>query len=678
MTIILQSLAFDRWIAPTSGFVDIPSAVDGHVVARASSAGLDFPAMVRHAREVGGPALRKLTFHQRADRLRSLAAYVSERKDQLYKLAGDTGATRRDNAIDIEGGLGTLSAYASRGRRELPDAAFVVEGDVEGLSKGGTFVGQHILSPLHGVAVHINAFNFPCWGLLEKFAPAFLAGVPVIAKPATATAYVTEALVRLMHESGVLPPGSLQLICGSTGNLLDQLGGQDVISFTGSIETSEKLRNHPNIARHSIRFVAERDSLNASLLGPDVDPSQPEFDLFVREIVREMTAKTGQKCTAIRRILVPRAQEAAVIAALKTALGAVKLGDPRTEDKVMGPLVSRAQRDSVRGQIAKLAGETEIVFGDPDHCEAAGIDTTAGAFIAPVLLRATDPMTARRVHDTEAFGPVATVLAYDNLDQAIELIARGEGSLVASLFTYDAKVAEAVILGIAPFHGRVLIVDRDCAKESTGHGSPMPSLLHGGPGRAGGGEELGGMRAVYHYMQRTAVQASPGRLSSLTGSWLRGAPTPIAEVHPFKRNFNQLQIGDTIETASRPITLADIEHFAEFTGDNFYAHMDEAAAKANPFFPGRVAHGYLILAFAAGLFVDPAPGPLLANYGLDNLRFLKPVSPDDVIRVRLTVKQKSPARKPEYGEVRWDVEVVNQNNEPVARYDLLTMSARAA
>jgi len=461
MSIILQSLALDRWVEPSSGFVDIPSAVDGHVVARASSAGLDFVAMVRHAREVGGPALRKLTFHQRADRLRSLAAYVSERKERLYKLAGDTGATRRDNAIDIEGGLGTLSAYASRGRRELPDAAFVVEGDVEGLSKGGTFVGQHILSPLHGVAAHINAFNFPCWGLLEKFAPAFLAGVPVIAKPATATAYVTEALVRLMHESGSLPPGSLQLICGSTGNLLDLLGGQDVISFTGSIETSEKLRNHPNIARHSIRFVAERDSLNASLLGPDVEPSQPEFDLFVREIVREMIAKTGQKCTAIRRILVPRAQEAAAIAALKTALSAVKLGDPRTEDKVMGPLVSRAQRESVREQSAKLAGETEIVFGDPNHCEGAGIDTKAGAFIGPVLLRATDPMSARRVHDTEAFGPVATVLAYDNLDQAIELIARGEGSLVASLFTYDAKVAAAVVLGIAPFHGRVLIVDRD-------------------------------------------------------------------------------------------------------------------------------------------------------------------------------------------------------------------------
>jgi oxepin-CoA hydrolase/3-oxo-5,6-dehydrosuberyl-CoA semialdehyde dehydrogenase len=675
MTTTLQSLALDRWVEPAGGLIDIPSAVDGRVVARASSAGLDFAAMVRHAREVGGPALRKLTFHQRADKLRALAAYLTERKEPLYKLAGDTGASRRDNAIDIEGGIGTLSAYASRGRRDLPDGKFVVEGDVESLSKGGSFVGQHILSPLQGVAVHINAFNFPCWGLLEKFAPAFLAGVPVIAKPATATAYVTEALVRLIQESGILPAGSLQLICGATGDLLDHLGGQDVISFTGSIETSEKLRAHRGIAKHSIRFVAERDSLNAAILGPDITPEQPEFDLFVREVVREMTAKTGQKCTAIRRVLVPRAQQAAVIAALKASLAQVKLGDPRSEDRVMGPLVSLDQRDAVRAQIEKLRAEAEIVFGDPDTCE--GIDTAKGAFISPILLRAKNSMNAKRVHDTEAFGPVATVIAYDDLDQAIELVRRGEGSLVASLFSYDAAVAEAVILGIAPYHGRVLIVDRDCAKESTGHGSPLPNLVHGGPGRAGGGEELGGLRGVFHYMQRTAVQGSPARLSALTGNWMKGAPAPIAEVHPFKRDYDHLGVGDTIETASRPITLADIEHFAEFTGDNFYAHMDEVAAKANPFFPGRVAHGYLILAFAAGLFVDPAPGPLLANYGLDNLRFLKPVSPDDVIRVRLTVKQKSPARKPEYGEVRWDVEVFNQNDEPVARYDLLTMSARA-
>jgi oxepin-CoA hydrolase/3-oxo-5,6-dehydrosuberyl-CoA semialdehyde dehydrogenase len=678
MTITLKSLALDRWIEAASGFVEIASAVDGRVVARASSAGLDFAAMVRHAREVGGAGLRNLGFHQRADRLRALAGYVTERKEALYQLAGDTGANRRDNMIDIDGGLATLSAYASRGRRDLPDAKFVVEGDVENLSRNGGFVGRHILSPLHGVAVHINAFNFPCWGLLEKLAPALLAGVPVIAKPATATAYVTETLVRLIHESGILPSGSLQLICGSTGDLLDQLGGQDVISFTGSIETSDRLRRHPNIAKHSIRFVAERDSLNAAVLGPDVTPAEPEFDLFVREVIREMTVKAGQKCTAIRRILVPRAQQAAVTAALQAGLAQIKLGDPRKEDRAMGPLVSLAQRDAVRAQITTLQTEAEIVFGDPDTCAGEAIDPVNGAFLSPVLLRANHPMAARRIHDTEAFGPVATVLAYDDLDAAIELVRRGEGSLVASLFTYDAAVAEAVVLGIAAWHGRILIVDRDCAKESTGHGSPLPGLVHGGPGRAGGGEELGGLRGVFHYMQRSAVQGSPARLTALTGSWIKGAPAPIAPVHPFKRDYDQLNVGDTIETASRPITLADIEHFAEFTGDNFYAHMDEAAAKANPFFPGRVAHGYLILAFAAGLFVDPAPGPLLANYGLDNLRFLKPVSPGDAIRVRLTVKQKSSARKPEYGEVRWDVEVFNQNDEPVARYDLLTMSARPA
>jgi oxepin-CoA hydrolase/3-oxo-5,6-dehydrosuberyl-CoA semialdehyde dehydrogenase len=678
MTITLQSLALDRWVEAASGFVDIPSAVDGRIVARASSAGLDFAAMVRYAREIGGAGLRQLSFHQRADRLRALAGYVSERKDALYKLAGDTGANRRDNAIDIDGGIGTLAAYASRGRRDLPDAKFVVEGDVETLSKAGGFVGRHILVPLHGVAVHINAFNFPCWGLLEKLAPALLAGMPVIAKPATATAYVTEALVRMIQESGILPAGSLQLICGATGDLLDHLGGQDVISFTGSIETSDRLRRHPNIATHSIRFVAERDSLNAAVLGPDVTAAEPEFDLFVREVIREMTVKAGQKCTAIRRILVPRAQQAAVIAALQAGLAQVKLGDPRSDERAMGPLVSRTQREAVRAQIAILQTEAEIVFGHPDTCAGEAIDTVNGAFLSPLLLRANNPIAARRIHDTEAFGPVATVMAYDDLDQAIELVRRGEGSLVASLFTYDASVAEAVVLGIGAWHGRILIVDRDCAKESTGHGSPLPGLVHGGPGRAGGGEELGGLRSVFHYMQRSAVQGSPARLSALTGSWIKGAPAPTASVHPFKRDYDQLRVGESIETASRPITLDDIEHFAEFTGDKFYAHMDEAAAKANPFFPGRVAHGYLILAFAAGLFVDPAPGPLLANYGLDNLRFLKPVSPGDVIRVRLTVKQKSPARKPEYGEVRWDVEVFNQNGEPVARYDLLTMSARAA
>jgi oxepin-CoA hydrolase / 3-oxo-5,6-dehydrosuberyl-CoA semialdehyde dehydrogenase len=673
MTAILQSYAEDRWVAATEGLADIASAIDGRVVARLSSRGLDFAAMVRHAREVGGPALRRLTFHQRADLLKALALYLSERKEPLYALAADTGATRRDNLIDIDGGLGTIFAYASRGRRELPSERFLLEDGVERLSKGGSFIGVHVLTPLTGVTVHINAFNFPCWGLLEKLAPAILAGVPVITKPASATAYVAEALVKLIAESGILPTGSLQFVAGSAGDLLDHLTGQDLVAFTGSLETSEKLRNHPAISRNAVRFVAERDSLNAAVLGPDAVPGTPEFDLFVKEVVREMTAKAGQKCTAIRRILVPRALENDVIAALAQKLSGLAIGDPRQEATRMGPLVSLAQRDDVRARIAELSAEAEVVVGDPANDGASG-----GAFMSPVLLRCTDPGRARKVHTVEVFGPVATVIAYDGLDQAVELVRRGEGSLVASVFTHDDAVAEALVFGLAPFHGRILVVDRDCAGESTGHGSPLPGLVHGGPGRAGGGEELGGIRGVHHYLQRTALQGSPARLSALTRTWLQGAPAPVPVTHPFRRNYEELAVGETVETPARTITIEDIEHFAEFTGDAFYAHMDEEAAKANPFFPGRVAHGYLILSFAAGLFVDPAPGPLLANYGLDNLRFLKPVSPGDAIRVRLTVKRKTAARMPEYGEVRWDVEVFNQADETVARYDLLTMSARPA
>jgi oxepin-CoA hydrolase/3-oxo-5,6-dehydrosuberyl-CoA semialdehyde dehydrogenase len=673
----LESYVQDRWVAATHGLVDIPSAIDGRVVARASSTGIDFAAAVRHARAVGGPALRALTFHDRADRLRALATFLSGHKERLYALAADTGATKRDNFFDIDGGIGTLFAYASRGRRELPAERFVVEGDTEALSKGGSFVGLHVLTPLTGVAVHINAFNFPVWGLLEKLAPTILAGVPVITKPATATSYVAEALVRLIVEADLLPEGALQFVCGSAGDLLDHLGGQDVISFTGSADTSNRLRNHPSIGEHAVRFIAERDSLNAAVLGTDAVAGTPEFDLFVKEVVREMTVKAGQKCTAIRRVIVPRALAGAVTEAIAAQLSKTTLGDPRRDEVRMGPLASLTQRAAVRDAVADLLAEAEIVAGDPLHATPVGGDMDRGAFMAPVLLRCDAPLRATRVHTIEPFGPVATVMPYDTLDEAVALVAKGEGSLVASVFTHDDGVADALVYGLAPWHGRLLIVDRDCAKESTGHGSPLPGLVHGGPGRAGGGEEMGGLRGVFHYMQRTALQGSPARLASLTRRWIKGAPAPVAAVHPFKREYEALSVGDTVETASRKISIADIEHFADFTGDAFYAHMDEAAAKANPFFPGRVAHGYLILSFAAGLFVDPAPGPLLANYGLDNLRFLKPVSPGDAIKVRLTVKEKRPARKPEYGEVRWDVEVFNQDGETVARYDLLTMSARA-
>lgn len=672
----IESYALGRFVPTGPDAVDIPSAIDGTIVARASTKGLDFAAMVHHARAIGGPALRALTFHERADRLKALAAYLSERKEPLYALALLTGATKRDNLIDIDGGIGTLYAYASRGRRELPSERFVVEGTPESLSKGGSFLGTHILTPLQGVAVHINAFNFPCWGLLEKLAPAILAGVPVITKPATATAYVAEALARLIVASGALPEGAFQFVCGSTGDLLDHLTGQDVLSFTGSAETSDALRNHPAVSRNAVRFIAERDSLNAAVLGPDATPGAPEYDLFVKEVAREMTVKAGQKCTAIRRILVPRAVVGDVAEALSAQLAAIRIGDPRREEVRMGALASLAQREAVRAAIAEIATEAKIIAGDPATVDPVGADAATGAFLAPVLLQCDRPLEAHAPHAVEAFGPVATLMPYDSLADAVDIVAKGEGSLVASVFTYDAVVAEELVFGIASHHGRVLVVDRDCAKESTGHGSPLPGLVHGGPGRAGGGEEMGGLRGVFHYMQRTALQGSPARLSSLTRSWIKGAPAPVTPEHPFKRPFDALSIGESVETASRVISLDDIEHFAHFTGDTFYAHMDEEAAKANPFFPGRVAHGYLILSFAAGLFVDPAPGPLLANYGLDNLRFLKPVSPGDEIKVRLTVKQKQAARLPAYGEVRWDAEVFNQNGETVARYELLTMSAR--
>jgi oxepin-CoA hydrolase / 3-oxo-5,6-dehydrosuberyl-CoA semialdehyde dehydrogenase len=672
----LASYALDRWVVARDDFTELRSAIDGRVVGLASSRGLDVAGMVRHARASGGPALRRRTFRERAEMLKRLGAYLTERKELLYELSFDTGATRGDGFFDVDGGIGTLFSYASKGRRELPDEHFVLDGPLEPLSKRGTFAARHVMTPLAGVAVQVNAFNFPCWGMLEKLAPAILAGMPAIVKPATATAYVAEALFRMLVESAILPAGSIQLIAGGVGDLLAHLDGQDVISFTGSLETSLLLRDHPSVGTNAVRFIAERDSLNAAVLGPDAGPGTPEFDLFVREVVREMTVKCGQKCTAIRRALVPAAFLEAAEFALKERLRQVVVGDPRLESVGMGALASQGQRRDVRAKIAELGTEAAIVFGDPLHCAVAGADDDAGAFLSPILLRCDRPNQATRVHDVEAFGPVTTLLPYEDVGDAVRLALRGRGSLVASVYTYDDETANDMILGMASFHGRIVAIDRDCARESTGHGSPLPPLVHGGPGRAGGGEELGGLRGVFHYMQRTAVQGSPARLASLTKTWSRGAPEKDAGVHPFRRRFDDLAIGETIHTGARTISLEDIEHFARFTGDTFYAHMDEEAAKANPFFPGRVAHGYLILAFAAGLFVEPAPGPVLANYGLENLRFLKPVVPGDAIAVRLTVKQKTP-RKPEYGEVRWDVEVTNQDGDIVAAYDLLTMNATA-
>jgi oxepin-CoA hydrolase/3-oxo-5,6-dehydrosuberyl-CoA semialdehyde dehydrogenase len=669
----LKSYVAGQWRAGTGEGQLLRDATTGQVVAEASSTGINFESALRYARTTGGAALRKLTFHERAAMLKRVAKLLTEGKEEFYTLSYATGATKTDSWIDIDGGIGTLFAYASRGARELPNSRVYLDGEVEMLSKTGTFVGQHICVPLEGAAVHINAFNFPVWGMLEKLAPTLLAGMPAIVKPATTTAYLTELVVRRIVESKILPEGSLQLVCGSLGDLFEHLTCQDVVSFTGSASTAQKLRSHPQVVANSVRFVSETDSINSCLLGPQAGPGEPEFDLFVREVVREMTAKAGQKCTAIRKAIVPASHADAVVNAIKVALGKVVIGDPRLEQVRMGPLAALSQRREVLGRIAELRREAELVTGDGDAINLTGADREKGAFIAPALLYCRDPAQARAVHSVEAFGPVCTVMPYKSIDEAVSFARRGEGSLVGSIFTADDDVATELALGLAPLHGRLLIVNRDCAKESTGHGSPLPGLIHGGPGRAGGGEEMGGIRGLMHYMQRTAIQGSPQTLARVTGRWTRGATQKNPGVHPFRKAFHELQIGDTLNSAEREVTLEDIERFAALSGDTFYAHMDEEAARRNPLFGGRVAHGYFLISAAAGLFVDPPYGPVLANYGIDHLRFVKPVKPGDRIKVRLTCKSKSLRAEKGYGEVAWDTEITNQNGEVVASYDVLTM-----
>ncbi|MEY8800040.1 phenylacetic acid degradation bifunctional protein PaaZ [Leisingera sp. XS_AS12] len=670
----ISSFAAGQWVAPGAGARNIASAITGEVIASAGNDALDVQGMLDYARTVGGPALRKLTFHDRARMLKALAGHLNQHKQALYDLSFNTGATQSDHMIDIDGGIGTMFVFASKGRREMPDAHVYLDGDVEQLSRKGTFLGQHICTPLRGVAVHINAFNFPVWGMLEKLAPTLLAGVPAIVKPATNSCYVTELAVKLMLDSGILPEGALQLVSGGLGDMLDHLTMQDVVSFTGSADTALKLRANPVILKNSVRFVAEQDSLNASILGPDAQPATPEFDLFVKEVQREMTTKAGQKCTAIRRIIAPQAQVDAVIEALSARLAKTTIGDPRLETTRMGALVSGSQKRDVLEKAAIIGQEAERVFGDPDNFVVDGADADKGAFVPPMLFHCADPDKAQRVHDTEAFGPVSTIMGYRDLDHAIELANRGQGSLVASVITHDPAVAREVAIGAGAYHGRLYFNNRDSMKESTGHGSPLPHMVHGGPGRAGGGEEMGGVRGVKHYMQRTAIQGSPDILSAIGEKWVPGGTEIKGPAHPFTRRFGELAIGETLHTAPRTVTLEDIETFAHFTGDTFYAHMDEEAAKRNPFFPGRVAHGYLLLSFAAGMFVQPDEGPVLANTGLDNLRFMKPVSAGDSIQVRLSVKKKTP-RNDEYGEVRWHVTLTNQDGDIAAEYELLTMNA---
>ncbi len=674
----LESYVYGKWVAGAGAGVGLRDATSGALIADSSSAGIDFASVLSFARERGGPALRDMTFHQRAGLLKALGKMLGEHKPEFYALSTATGATKADSWVDIDGGFGTLFVYASKGTRELPNQRVFVDGGTEVISKTGTFTAQHICVPLEGAAVHINAFNFPVWGMLEKLAPALLAGMPVVVKPATSTSYLTQLVFRRMIESKILPEGSLQLVCGSLGDLFEHLTCQDVVSFTGSAGTAQALRRHPVVISNSVRFVAETDSINSSLLGSDAGPGTPEFDLFVREVVREMTTKTGQKCTAIRKAIVPAGISADFIAAMKERLQRIVVGNPALEHVGMGPLASLGQRTEILERVRLLRNEAELVAGDPDQFTIEGASRDLGAFVPPMLLLCKRPGSARAVHTTEAFGPVCTVMPYESLEDAIAFARRGEGSLAGSIFTADDDIACRLALGLAPMHGRLVLINRDCAKESTGHGSPLPHLVHGGPGRAGGGEEMGGIRGVMHYMQRTALQGSPQTLSRITGRWIKGAAQVNPGVHPFRKPFHELNLGDTFLSGSREVTLEDIERFAALTGDTFYAHMDEELAARNPFFGGRVAHGYFLISAAAGLFVDPDYGPVLANYGIDALRFIKPVKARDRIQVRLTCKQKTLRADKGYGEVAWDTEITNQMGEPVATYDVLTMVSEDA
>ena len=679
MTSTLQSYIGGRWIGQQPGQT-LRSAINGRPVAHTHAEAIDFCEAVQHARRVGLPALMALDFQGRAERLKALAKYLGEHKEQLYAISAHTGATRADSWIDIEGGAGTLLAYAGIGSNELPSGNLIHEGPAFALGKKGSFAGTHVLVPRGGLAVHINAFNFPVWGLLEKFAPSFLAGMPCIGKPASATCYLTEAAMQLIVQSGILPEGALQLVIGSTGDLLDRLDGQDMVTFTGSADTAARLRVHPNLVARSVPFNAEADSLNCAILADDVTPDDPEFELFIKEVAREMTVKAGQKCTAIRRAIVPRQQLDAVAEALRARLAKVVVGDPAVEGVRMGALASHAQQADVAERVAQLRQGAEVVYDGNLSFAPLGEGTAEGAFFAPTLLVCHRPLTTQAVHDIEAFGPVSTLMPYDGLDEAVALAARGQGSLVATLVTRSPKVAAQVVPQMAAWHGRLHILNAESAVESTGHGSPLPQLKHGGPGRAGGGEELGGLRAVKHYLQRAALQGSPTMLAAVTGEHVRGAALIETGTHPFRRHFEDLQIGESLLTHRRTVGEADLINFGGISGDYFYMHFDDEAAKASPF-GARIAHGYFVLSAAAGLFVSPAPGPVLANYGLDTLRFVKPVFIGDTIQARLTCKRKTDRNKRDaqghgQGVVAWDVEVSNQRGELVASYDILTLVAK--
>jgi oxepin-CoA hydrolase/3-oxo-5,6-dehydrosuberyl-CoA semialdehyde dehydrogenase len=675
-----NSYVYGAWFEGQGKDVEVRHAVNGEIVALTNSDGIDFKKVLEYGREKGGVALRQMTLHERANALKELGKYLLGNKEALYAVSAFTGATHVDSQIDIDGGVATLFSYSGIARREFSNETFIVEGPPERLSAKNTFAAKHILVSKRGVSVHINAFNFPCWGMLEKIAPSLIAGVPVVVKPATDSAYMTEAMVRQIINSGLLPEGSIQLICGRIGDMLGHLTEQDVVTFTGSASTGRMLRSHPNIIAKSIPFNMEADSLNCCILGETVDVKDPEFKLFIKEIAREMTVKAGQKCTSIRRVIVPVDKAQAVVDALKRLLGKVVMGDPAEKGVRMGPLLGRSQQADVHANVMALAEHCELILGGDDNFDVVGENASRDAFYPPTLLYCAKPLETDAAHSIEAFGPVCTIMPYSNTDEAIHITSLGKGSLVGSLFTYDDQEAAKIILGSAAYHGRMLVINRDCADESTGHGSPLPTLVHGGPGRAGGGEELGGARGVKHYMQRTSIQGSPTTLMAITREYMAGAKTNRSDVHPFRKFFEELQIGESLTTHRRTVTEADIVNFGCLSGDHFYAHFDEIAAK-DSFFGKRVAHGYFVISAAAGMFVEPSPGPVLANYGLENLRFIEPVGIGDTIQVKITAKKKikkdkRPDEDQATGVVVWDVEVFNQNEAIVALYDILTLVVR--
>ncbi len=676
----VQNYILGQWISGSGAGIPQFNAYTGEVISMVHSEGLDYREILDFGRKKGGKVLRRMDFHTRGRMLKSLAMYLMERKEQYYAVSHLTGATRQDSWVDIEGGIGNLFAYSSL-RRRFPNETFFVESESVRLSKENGFIGHHILTPKHGVAIHINAFNFPIWGMLEKIAVNLLAGVPAVVKASEQTSFLTEAMVRDIAASGILPEGALQLIVGSGRGLLDELNAQDVVTFTGSAETGKKLRVSPSIVQHSVPFNMEADSLNAAILGADAVPGTPEFDLFIKEVRREMVTKAGQKCTAVRRIIVPESLLEAVQQALTKELAKTVVGDPSQEGVRMGALINRQQLDRVQEKLAQLSVFTPIIYGNQTELQVIGGNRAQGAFMSPVLMLNAKPLETVLSHETECFGPVGTLMPYKDLEEAIELAQMGKGSLVSTICTFDPKIQREYITEAAAFHGRILMLNRASAKESTGHGSPMPLLVHGGPGHAGGGEEMGGMRGVFHYMQRTAIQGHPTDITNVTRQFQVGAAQTETPVHPFRKYFEELFIGETLITAKHTISVADIHNFANVSGDNFYAHMDETALEGTPF-TGRVAHGYFILSKAAGLFVDAKKGPVLLNYGLEECRFVKPVYPGMTIGVKLTVKEKSeqeydPSREGiaaiPRGIVKWLVDVYDETGETVAIATILTM-----